>query len=97
MISYCILRAPKLGLDPKTTAHTIAAVIVMNGVMFTTLHSLGYGFEKKGEGRRVSLFYGPELDRALVLALVVPTGRLAKAIPKGNKSEKPLTTVNTGC
>lgn len=58
-----------------------ATSIVITGTLMTGLYSLRYGVEKPGGGRRVSLFYGPELDRAIALAVFTYTSKLAKGIP----------------
>jgi len=86
---YTALRgASEHNLDPLNTAYMIAYALVLVGTSFTLATSLIYGFEREGEGRRISFFFGPELDRAVALALVTKTGRLAKAIPAGDKPKE---------
>lgn len=46
------------------------------GIPLTIFESF-YGVERSGEGRRISLVIGPELDRALVLGIAGNFGRLA--------------------
>jgi len=57
-----------------------ATSFALTGVVMTAMNSLAYGTEKPGEGRRASFFFGPELDRAIALAVSTYTGRLAKGL-----------------
>jgi hypothetical protein len=63
---------------------------VITGTSITTMSSAVSGVERSGQGRRVSLFYGPELDRALILLAIAYTSRLAKGVPKDEHKNLPL-------
>lgn len=53
---------------PYLTADTGGNLFILP-LCHLLISSLAYGKEKKGQGRRVSLFIGPEIDRATILLL----------------------------
>lgn len=55
------------------------------GLLWCFFSSLVCGPEKPGEGRRFSLFFGPELDRAAILAVLARTRPLAVPLPDNNR------------
>lgn len=67
-------------IEPEAVVPRIAYRIALLGTVMTGLHSFLYGLEKPGEGRRISIFFGPELDRAAALLALTYTQRLAKGI-----------------
>ena len=75
-------------IEPEAVVPGIAYRIALLGTVMTGLHSFLYGLEKPGEGRRISLFFGPELDRAAALLALTYTQRLAEGITENNTSEK---------
>ena len=54
--------------------------VLFSGLFWTTWSSIEHGFEKPGQGRRISLFYGCELDRALLLTGLTRFSTLAKSL-----------------
>jgi len=87
-----LIEIVKEGIDPQVALSRLALRTVSVGVIFTTISSLFDGVEKPGEGRRVSLLYGPELDRAVVLLALAYSSRLAKGISKDGKNNKLVRT-----
>ena len=88
MSSEEILSVARGDLGLGNLAPTLAVDAVLIGTFMTVMHSLGYGVEKPGEGRRISLFFGPELDRAVTLLVLTHTQSLAKGITENNKSKE---------
>ena len=72
-------------IEPKTVVPRIAFSFALLSAVMTGIDSLGYGREKPGGGRRISLFLGPELDRAVALLALTYTQRLAKGITENSK------------
>ena len=83
-----IMSALAGNIEPKTVVPRIAFSFALLGTVMTALDSLGYGREKPGGGRRISLFLGPELDRAVALLALTYTQRLAKGITEDSKSRE---------
>lgn len=54
-------------------------------IIFNVFHSVNYGRERGGSGRRLSLFMGPELDRAAVLSVLSRTQPLVREIAEENR------------
>lgn len=77
---------------PLETLSKMAGSLAITGMVMTTLYSTFYGVEKPGKGRRISLFYGPELDRTAVLLALAYTSRLAKGISKDKQNNSPVRT-----
>ena len=75
-------------LEPEAIVPRIASSVVLFGTIMTGLHSLTSGPERQGEGRRISLFFGPELDRAVALLALTYTQRLAKGITENSKQRE---------
>ena len=83
-----IVNALAGNLEPKTIVPRIAFSYALFGTLMTGLHSFLWGAERQGGGRRISLFYGLELDRAIALAVLTYTQRLAKGITEDSKSKE---------
>jgi len=54
--------------------------LISTGTVFSIVDSFFLGFERKGTGRRLSLFYGFGIDRLALLALNTSTSTLAKTL-----------------
>ena len=87
-----IISLAKGEAGPLETLSKMGGSLALVGMVMTTVDSFFYGFERPGKGRRVSLFYGPELDRAVVLLAIAYTSRLAKAVPKDKQNNLPGRT-----
>ena len=80
-----IVNLAKGEAGPLEVLSSMGRGLAITGMVLTTLHSFSYGVEKPGEGRRVSLFFGAELDRAVILLALAYSSRLAKGIPKDGR------------
>lgn len=60
--------------------------LTYSGIFFSAWDSMVYGPEKKGQGRRISLFLGYEIDRAALLLVHTSTSTFAKASEKSSVS-----------
>ena len=77
-----VARGGRVDLGPYETAAVFISFAVGIGAFTTAWGSSRYGKEKPGEGQRVNLINGPELDRAIALAVLTYTSKLAKGIPE---------------
>jgi hypothetical protein len=83
LYSQSLARSGGVGLFEGYNPHSIEPSVALLNLLTTGLiqnftWSLIYGRERVGRGRRLSLFYGVEADRALVLILAANTGKLAQ-------------------
>ena len=77
-----LARGGKVDLGPYETAGVFILYTVVFGAYTTAWGSSKYGKEKSGEGQRAGLIFGPEIDRAITLAVLTYTSKLAKGIPE---------------
>lgn len=54
--------------------------LTLTGTVFSAVNSIYYGVERKRTGRRLSFFYGFEIDRLALLVLNTSTSTLAKTL-----------------
>lgn len=73
-----------MGSDPAITLHNFALL----GTVASILQPAFYGAEKTGQGRRFSLFFGPEIDRALLLGIMGNLRQLAKPMASSKLASK---------
>jgi len=64
---------------PSLISPTPIYHMIKEGILFNGLRTLSRGFEKKDEGYRASLMFGPEIERAIVLSVYSRIGSVIRA------------------